>query len=53
MLKIETPKGTKGLYIGSNTDQSKNEYEMLLNKKLKYKVINKNDKEMVLRIINN
>lgn len=55
LIKINVPEGTKALYIGENTYASHNEYELLLNRSLKYKVISfdktKKVAEMVLEVI--
>lgn len=51
MLKILVPKGTNALLIGTNTGLLFNEQELLLPRNLKYKVIDKSNKEMIIKVI--
>lgn len=50
MVEIRVPKDTKGLYIGENGDY-RQEYELILSRKLKYKVISKTEHKIILEII--
>lgn len=50
MLEIKVPKGAKALYLGKNS-ANKNEYELLIQKDTKYKVISKENNKMILEIV--
>lgn len=50
LVEIRVPKGTKSLYVGENGN-FKQEYELLLSKGLKYKVIEKKEHKIILEII--
>lgn len=51
MLEINVPKGTKSIYIGSNTEYDF-EAELLLGRNLKYKVIGKSEGYIKLEVFN-
>ena len=50
MMEIRIPKRTKCMYIGAN-GMYFNERELLLNRNLKYTVVSKDDKLLVLEVI--
>ena len=50
LVEVRVPKGTKSLYVGKNGDY-KQEYELLLSRGLKYKVIEKKEHNIILEII--
>jgi len=52
MFEIYVPKGTKCIYIGNNTKHPAPEYEMLLGRGQKYKVIERTENLMRLEIVN-
>jgi SPP1 gp7 family putative phage head morphogenesis protein len=52
MAEIRVPKGSKGLYIGDNTEYSKDQSEFLLKRGTKYLVIGKNVSYIILEVIN-
>ena len=49
LIEIQVPKGTNGLYLGTNSECDWEE-ELLLNRGIKYKVLEKTDKFMKLEI---
>jgi hypothetical protein len=51
MLEIRVPAGTKGLYIGDKTGFKVNQAELLLNRGLPYKVIEKRFGYMLLEVV--
>lgn len=53
-IEIDIPKGTRGFYIGKNTNNVRNESELLLDRGLKYKVkeYNKEKGYIKLKVIN-
>ena len=51
MLEIKVPKGTKCIYIGSNTSYD-DEQELLLSNTLKYKVLESIGEKVVLEVVN-
>ncbi|MDR1301446.1 MAG: hypothetical protein LBK43_03130 [Treponema sp.] len=51
MLEIRVPAGTKGIYIGEKTDFKVNQAELLLNRGLSYKVIDKSIGYMLLEVV--
>jgi hypothetical protein len=51
MLEIRVPAGTKGLYIGEKTGFKVNQAELLLNRGLRYKVIEKSVGSMLLEVV--
>jgi hypothetical protein len=50
MLEIRVPAGTKGMYIGDQTGFKVNQAELLLNRGLSYKVIEKSAGYMLLEV---
>ena len=51
MLEIRVSAGTKGLYIGAKTDFKADQAELLLNRGLSYKVIEKSAGYMLLEVV--
>ena len=51
MLEIIVPKESKGLYIGAKTGHSSNEYEFLLPRDTKFKVLSRNSDTLRLEVI--
>lgn len=51
-LEIRVSKGTNAMYLGKNSANS-NEYELLINRNTSYKVIEKNEKGMILEVVKN
>jgi len=51
MLEIYVPTGTRCVYIGDNTEHPAPEYEMLLGRGLKYKVIERTENLMRLEVV--
>ena len=49
-IEIDIPKGTRGFYIGKNTNNVRNESELLLDRGLKYKVKEYNKKEGYMKL---
>jgi len=51
LVTIKLPKGTPCLYIGTNTEYSTVEYELLLGRNLKYNILEKNNDKMLVEVI--
>jgi hypothetical protein len=51
MLEIRAPKGTKGLYIGDNTDYTDNQMEFLIKRGTKYLLIHKDLEKIILEVV--
>jgi hypothetical protein len=51
MLEINMPKGTRGIYIGSNTDAREDELEFLAGHGLKYRVVERNGNTLKMEVI--
>jgi len=51
MLEIYVPKGTKCIYVGNNTKHPTPEYELLLGRGQKYKVIERTENLMRLEVV--
>jgi hypothetical protein len=51
MLEIRVPAGTKGIYIGEKTDFKVNQDELLLNRGLSYKVLERSAGYMLLEVV--
>lgn len=50
-VEIKVPKGTKSIYVGSNTEYEF-EAELLLSRNLSYKLVEKSDNNIILEVIN-
>lgn len=51
LLEIKVPSSTKAMYLGKNSSNA-NEYELLIARNTKYKVLSKNNTGMVLEVVN-
>ena len=51
LLEVRVPKGTNAIYMGDNFG-SQNEYELLLDRNLQYKVIEKNKDRIIMEVSN-
>jgi len=51
MVEIRVPKGSKGLYIGDNTEYTDNQMEYLIKRSSKYLVVYKDSQNMILEVI--
>jgi hypothetical protein len=51
ILEIIVPKGTRGIYIGSNTDARENEFEFLAGHGLKYRVIERDGNTIKMEVV--
>ena len=50
MLEILVPKGTPCMFVGQNTSYSAYQGELILGRGLKYRVLEKTDKKLVLEV---
>jgi hypothetical protein len=51
ILEINVPKGTRGIYIGNNTDAREDEFEFLAGHGLKYRVVERNNNTLKLEVV--
>jgi hypothetical protein len=51
ILEIIVPKGTRGIYIGSNTKAQENEFEFLIGHGLKYRVVERDENTLKMEVI--
>jgi hypothetical protein len=51
ILEINVPKGTRGIYIGNNTDAREDEFEFLAGHGLKYRVIERNGDTLKMEVV--
>lgn len=51
LLEIKVPSSTKAMYLGKNSSNA-NEYELLIARNTKYKILSKSNTGMVLEVVN-